>query len=491
MRGAGVGLTGAGEEGATGAGRLLAVLLLLIVAFAAGVGVNEASSSAPPPVAVVTTAPPASAAIPPQSSRPSAAPSGPSAAPSGPSAASPSPSGATASQPAPAATPKPTPGPTIGPGATVPPGAPANIGLLWEALKVIDEHWVRRGDLNPTDETYGMIDGLVDSLGDPGHSVFLTPEQVKSENDALSGKITGIGVFLGNDGGAPIVQSVVSGSPAARAGIVPGDRIIAIDGTNVENASTEEIARLVRGPAGTPVTLTVIHPGEDAPVDVTITRQTITVPAVSWAMVPGTSIADIRISQFSSGTGDQFVSALRGARQAGATGVVLDLRNNPGGYVDEAVNVASQFLKEGDVYVRRTADGTEIPVAVKEGGIAADLPISVLVDYGSASSAEITAGALQDAKRGQLFGTRTFGTGTVLNTFGLSDGSAIRLGVEEWLTPSRRAIFPNGILPDQEVNLMLGARPLEPDDIRSLTPEEFRASQDQQLISAVEALPNR
>ena len=172
----------------------------------------------------------------------------------------------------------------------------------------------------------------------------------------------------------------------------------------------------------------MIHPHGNTPMNVTITRAKITVPAVTWAMLPGTSFADIRIAEFSSGTTDQFISAIRGARQAAARGIVLDLRNNPGGYVDDAVGVVSQLLSTGNVYIRRTADGTQIPVPVKPGGIATDIPIVVLIDYGSASSAEITAGALQDAKRGPLIGTRTYGTGTVLNTFGLPDGSAIRLG---------------------------------------------------------------
>jgi carboxyl-terminal processing protease len=470
-------ITSPQADGAASAGRLLAVLLIVILAFAGGIAVDQAAwrgtASAVPPAAT----PVAVATNPAPTPRPT----------SGTADATPAASGGAAATVAPS--PTVTPGPTIGPGATVPPNAPGNIGILWEALKVIQEHWVRRADLNPTEMTYGMVNGLVDSLGDPGHTVFLTPAQVQSENDALSGKITGIGVYLGDNGGVPFVQSVVTGSPAQKAGIVSGDQIIAINGQSAENLSTDEIARLVRGPAGTNVTLTVLHPGAEAPVDVTITRQTITIPPVSWVMLPGTSIADIRIEQFSTGTTDEFTTALRGAREAGATGVVLDLRNNPGGYVDEAVGVASQLLGSGNVYIRKTADGTQIPVPVKGNGVATDIPISVMVDYGSASSAEITAGALQDAKRGQLIGTRTFGTGTVLNTFGLSDGSAVRLGVEEWLTPSGRAIFPNGIEPDQKVELATGVQPLLPDQIRTMTGDQLQSSGDTQLLAAIQSLP--
>ena len=211
------------------------------------------------------------------------------------------------------------------------------------------------------------------------------------------------------------------------------------------------------GPAGTPVTLTVIHPGEDAPVDVTITRQTITVPAVSWAMVPGTSIADIRISQFSSGTGDQFVSALRGARQAGATGVVLDLRNNPGGYVDEAVE-RRQPVPEGGRRLHPPDGGRHRDSGRGQGGRHRGRPPDLVSWSTTARRAPRRSRPAHSRTRSAASCSERarYGTGTVLNTFGLSDGSAIRLGVEEWLTPSRRAIFPNGILPDQEVNLMLG-----------------------------------
>jgi carboxyl-terminal processing protease len=471
------------SEVVVGPGRLLAVILLIALAFGGGVAVDQAAwrgSNAGP---FVTPAPlPTSAVRPPSTSGPgsslapgSAIPG--TAVPGTPGIAPP--------------TPRVTPGPTIGPGATVPPFAPANISILWDALKLIEEHFVRRADLNPTDLTYGAVNGLVDALGDPGHTVFLTPEEVKSENEALSGQITGIGVYLGEQGGAPFIQSVVSGSPAARAGLLSGDRIIAIDGTSAENLSVEEIARLVRGPEGTQVTLTIIHAHGNSPINVTITRAKITVPAVTWAMVPGSTIADIRIAEFSSGTTDQFTTALRGARQAGARGIIVDLRNNPGGFVDDAVGVASQLLPGGTVYIRKTADGQQIPVPVKAGGIATDIPLAVLIDYGSASSAEITAGAIQAAKRGPLIGTRTYGTGTVLNTFDLPDGSAVRLGVEEWLTPSGQAIFPNGIQPDQVVELTGDTRSLEPDTLRSMTANDLQSSGDDELLRAIQVLSNR
>ncbi|MBM4409146.1 MAG: S41 family peptidase, partial [Chloroflexi bacterium] len=389
---------------------------------------------------------------------------------------------------APTSTPPVTPGPTIGPGATVPPFAPGNAGLLWDALRLTQEHFVRRGQLDPNRLTYGAISGLIGALGDPGHTAFLTPDQAQSETEALDGTIVGIGIFLALESGTPVIVSVIDRSPADRAGLRSGDALVGINGASAAALTVAEIAARIRGAEGTTVTLTVIHRGTDVPVDITIRRERIVVPAVTWAMVPGTTIADLRVTQFSAGAEEEFHQALRAARQAGASALVVDLRSNPGGYVGEAVEIVSSLVEKGTVYVRRTADGKEIPVPVKGSALAPDLPLVVLIDYGSASSAEITAGALQDTGRGRLVGIRTFGTGTVLNTFSLPDGSALRLAVEEWLTPNRSFIFPTGITPDERVELDPDAVPLDPIDLRDLTPAGLRASGDTQLLRAIDLL---
>ena len=377
------------------------------------------------------------------------------------------------------------PGATIGPGASVPPDAPADIGLLWEAIKIIRDNYVDRSILEPTSNlTYGMLDGLVRSLGDAGHSTFMTPDQVREAGEDLSGSFSGIGAFLGERGGAPIIVSVISGSPADKAGLRSGDAIIEIDGEAAEELSVEDVVTLVRGPAGTTVRLTVIHPGEATPVEVPIVRDVIEVPPVDWAMVPGTDVAMVRIVQFSEGTVDQLQTALAEAKAANASAIVLDLRNNPGGLVDEAVGVGSTFIPDGVVYIREDADGDQIPVKVRDEP-RTDMPMVVLVDFGSASSAEIVTGALQDQGRAKVIGTRTYGTGTVLNEFSLSDGSAIRLGVEQWLTPKGRHIFPSGIEPDIEVTLETDVLPLEPVDVEPMTATELLESGDAQLLRAL------
>lgn len=396
-----------------------------------------------------------------------------------------------------AVAPEPTPsgsavaGATIGPGVTLPPDMPANFGLFWQAVNLIRQHYVDQTKVDQQAITYGAITGLVDALGDPGHTTFLTPDDVKSEQDALNGTIVGIGVFLGQpsgSGGGLVIQSVITGSPAQAAGLRAQDQIIAVDGHSVENVSVDSAASLIRGEAGTKVTLTILHSGSGSPQDITITRAVVTVPAVAWHMVPGTSDAMVSITQFSDKSGAQLKTALQDAQAKGAKGFILDLRENPGGLVPEAVTTASQFLGGGTVYVRQTAQGTQIKVSVTSGGVAIQAPLVVLIDFGTASSAEIVAGALQDAGRAKVVGVRSFGTGTVLNTFMLPDGSALRLAVEEWLTPKGRHIFPDGITPDVKVDLPTGATIVTPDALADMTAAQLAASGDAQLLAALTQL---
>ena len=214
-------------------------------------------------------------------------------------------------------------------------------------------------------------------------------------------------------------------------------------------------------------------------------RAQVAVETVTWAMVPGTKTAVLRLEQFSHGAADELKAALGDIRAAGADRIVFDLRGNPGGYVDEAVGVASQFLPGGNVYLQRDAKGDETTYPVSPGGVATDLPLAVLVDGATASSAEIVSGALQDAGRGELIGVKTFGTGTVLGEFPLADGSALRVGTVEWLTPKGRRIWHQGITPDVVVERADDVRPLVPDDLRTMTPEQVGKLTDPQLARAL------
>ena len=217
-----------------------------------------------------------------------------------------------------------------------------------------------------------------------------------------------------------------------------------------------------------------------------IVRADVPIEPVSWVIVPGTKTAYIRLDQFSSGAADDMVQTLKDARAAGADRVVLDLRGNPGGYVNEAVGISSQFLTSGVVYRERNAAGDEDVHDVSPDGVATDLPLVVLVDGNTASSSEITAGALQDAGRATIIGVTTYGTGTVLGEFELSDGSALRVGTVEWLTPSGRRIWHEGIAPDESITLPEGVNALDPDDVRAMTPAQVDAMTDTQLARALE-----
>jgi carboxyl-terminal processing protease len=205
-------------------------------------------------------------------------------------------------------------------------------------------------------------------------------------------------------------------------------------------------------------------------------------------MVPGTKTALFRLEQFSNGAADEMVKTLKQARAAGADRIVLDMRGNPGGYVNEAVGVASQFLTKGLVYVERNAQGQSTDHPVSPGGVATDIPLVVVVDRNTASSAEIVSGALQDAGRAKIVGQTTFGTGTVLGEFDLSDGSALRVGTVEWLTPSGRRIWHEGIAPDVPETLPSDVQPLSPEDIGRLTAAAVGKIDDTQLAKALQVV---
>jgi carboxyl-terminal processing protease len=460
----------------------IAAVVLLIGAFLAGLAIGQSGALERNGTAVGPTTPPATAAPGQATDTPGTEP--PAGTPS--TGETPSP---TDGQAEPPSTPEPLVTQPPGPPATQPPGVPLNLDLVWESLGVIRENFVGRDALDERTLTYGAIEGIVESLGDTGHTIFLTPEALQREQEALQGTIVGVGALLGLRDDRPVIVSVVSGGPASRAGLRSGDFILAVDGENVEDLPPEEIAPRVRGEEGTTVVITVFRPQTEETLEFSIVREEIRFPAADWTMVPGTRIAILRLIQFSEGASGELLAARDEAVAAGAEGFVLDLRSNPGGFVHEAVRVASMFLPAGEtVYIRELADGERIPVATEEGFAPTDMPLVVLIDLGTASSAEIVSGALRSAGRGPLVGETTFGTGTVLLTYELSDGSAIRLAVERWLTPDGELIFEQGISPTEELILQPDQRPLEPDEVESLAPDAVPAMEDAQLRRAIEIL---
>lgn len=357
--------------------------------------------------------------------------------------------------------------------------------LMAQAWNTIHSQYVDRSSLQPEELTYGAISGMVDALGDTGHSTFLTPSMVKDLKNMERGEFKGIGIEIQIKGPHVVVVAPIDGSPAEHAGLRPGDIILKVSGQDVTDWPLARVAERITGRPGTKVTMTIQDPRTGRTRQVNVVRASVKMHDVTWHQVPGTSIAHVRVASFDNGVTKDLRSSLEEIQHAGLTGVVLDLRNNPGGLLDEAVGVASQFMGEGVVLQAKDAKGKVSPVPVDKGGLATNLPMSVLINAGSASAAEIVAGALQDNRRAELVGETTFGTGTVLQEFRLSDGSALLLAVEEWLTPKGQSFWHKGVTPDFPVALPAEANPVFPSAEKTMTPKELQASDDRQLLDAV------
>jgi carboxyl-terminal processing protease len=306
--------------------------------------------------------------------------------------------------------------------------------------------------------------------------------------DSLKGNLEGIGARMSVRRHQPTIAGVIPGSPAQKAGLQAGDVFMQVNGKDVAEMSLDRIAAMVRGPAGTEVHLKIFRPGDSKQLDFDITRAHVDVPDVTWHMLPGIPVAHVAVENFGDKAHNQLQAALSEARDQGAKAVIIDVRGNPGGLKDQAVAVTSMFLKSGVVFIEQDAQGKQTEVAVVPGGKWTDIPLCLLIDQGTASSAEIFAGAIQDHERGKLIGTRTFGTGTVLLPYRLSDGSAVLLAVAEWLTPKKRRIWHEGITPDIPVSMPEGASVLLPEAEGNLTAEELAKSDDKQLLKALQIL---
>jgi carboxyl-terminal processing protease len=236
------------------------------------------------------------------------------------------------------------------------------------------------------------------------------------------------------------------------------------------------------------VRLTILNPNTGRPSDVTIVRERITLHSVDWLRLPDTSVAHVRIAAFNRGVTKDLRRTLLAIQEEGIIGLILDLRNNPGGLYEEAISTGSQFLSRGNVLLEKDASGKITPVPARPGGGALTVPMAVLINGGTSSGAEIVAGALQDARRAELIGEKTFGTGTILESIPLSDGSALMLATTEWLTPAGRVIWHQGITPDLLIPLPPEISPLIPEKERGMTGEKLRASGDEQLLKALDLL---
>lgn len=364
--------------------------------------------------------------------------------------------------------------------------------LMAQAWNTIKRFYKDQASTSEQKLSYGAIRGMVDALGDRDHSRFLTPEMAEQLKRNVKGEFVGIGVELQVGGNLPTVAPIEN-SPAAEAGIKPGDVLLRADGRDLSGLPIDEVVKIVQGAPGTAITLEVQTPETGVSRELRLTRKRLAAHSVSWGRVPATDIAHIRLSSFANGASFDLRRTLRAIlddRSRAITGIILDFRNNPGGLLDEAVGTASQFV-DGTVVKIRSSGGEVKQIPAEGRPIVLDIPIVVLVNRGTASAAEIVAGALQDRARATLIGERTAGTGTVLKQFPLSDGSVLLLAICEWLTPSGRVVWRKGIQPDIESKLHGRSEPLQPYMMRSMTPRQVQMSGDSQLLRAVEYLQSQ
>ena len=340
---------------------------------------------------------------------------------------------------------------------------------FWETWDIVHQEFVDQ----PVDDLAlmrGAIKGMLEALGDR-HTSYMSPEEYQQANEALEGEYEGIGAWVDITGDYVEIISPMRGSPAAEAGLQPNDIIIGINGEDMTGVPGDLVLSRILGPAGTDVTLTIRRDTESF--DVTITRATIIVPTVEYEMLED-DIAYVGLYNYGEKTTQQLQSALKDLLKQDPIGLILDLRGNGGGYLNTAIQVVSEFIGEGVVMYEQEGTGITRAYEAIPGGLATEIPLVVLVDEGTASASEITAGAIQDRGRGILVGVTTFGKGSVQNWIPLQDNAgAVRVTTARWLTPNERQISEIG---------------LEPEFIVEMTPEDFAEGRDPQLDKAIEVL---
>ncbi len=350
-------------------------------------------------------------------------------------------------------------------------GEEAAFRVFWEVWYILEHDFY--DDLPGAQEmTYSAIRGVVDELDDK-YTAFLEPEVAAIVREDMSGSFEGIGAVVNmNEGGQLEIVRTFEGKPAARAGLKPGDIVLTIGDTAIENMSVFEAVALIRGPAGSVARLTVKRQGVEEPFVLEVVREKIEMAVVESRMLDD-DIAYLKLTEFTAQATSQLKADLQALLAQKPKGLIFDLRDNPGGFLNEAVEIASQFVGEGLILMEQFKDGQDRDYPAHRGGLATDVPLVVLVNGGTASASEIVAGAIQDAGRGILIGEQTLGKGSVQLSYYLSDGSELRVTTAHWFTPKGRAIHGEGLVPDIQVGI---------------TQEDIEASRDPQLQNAIESL---
>jgi carboxyl-terminal processing protease len=348
----------------------------------------------------------------------------------------------------------------------------ADFGIFWQAWEMIDETHLNAKEIGADERVYGAIKGLVGALKDP-HSLYLEPGESKQFEEDIRGSFGGIGAELGIRKERLVIIAPLKDTPASRAGLRSGDVILRVNATSTDGIPIDEAVRMIRGKEGTEVTLTIFRESWEKTRDIKITRERITIPTLDFEMKEG-DIAYIRLHSFNGNVGALFYQSIVKASVEGARGLVLDLRNNPGGFLDVAVSLAGWFLPRGTLVVSEEGRvGTINELRATGNGALANFPVAVLINEGSASASEILAGALRDHRKVKLIGAKSFGKGTVQQLVDLRDNSSLKLTIAHWVLPSGAVLEGKGLEPDIPVEL---------------TEEDVEEKRDPQLDKALEVV---
>lgn len=354
-----------------------------------------------------------------------------------------------------------------------PPAGVTNLDMtmFWNVLEKIQAGYYDKSKIDPKKLVNGAISGMVGSLDDP-YTVYLPPIQNNDFKSGLAGKFEGIGAELGMKGKQIIVVAPLDGSPAEKAGVKAGDAILKVNNQATFGWTLTEAVEKIRGEKGSKVTLTLGHKGSDKPQDIQITRDTITVKSVtawikqvkditginktSLSSAANKKVAYIRLSQFGDNTNQEWVGLAKKIaderqKDPNLSGVIVDVRNNPGGYLTDAVYIASEFISNGTVVQQEDGKGDRVQLPVSRKGLLTDIPVVVLMNKGSASASEILAGALRDHNRAKLIGETSFGKGTIQQAEDLGGGAGLHVTIAKWLTPNGTWVHMKGLMPDIEV----------------------------------------
>ncbi|HKK54509.1 MAG TPA: S41 family peptidase [Patescibacteria group bacterium] len=348
-----------------------------------------------------------------------------------------------------------------------------DFNLYWQVWDTVKSTYVDSEDISEEDMFYGSLEGMIKAIDDP-YTSFLDPELSKRFNDDLSGSFEGIGAEIGIRDDVLTIIAPINGMPAQEAGLKSGDKVLSIDGKSTAGISIDKAVDTLRGKKGTDVTLTIYREGLDETKDITINRGIITIESVKTEMLEN-QIMLISISNFNEDTEAIFSKAVEEAKSKEAKGIILDLRNNPGGFLDSAIEIASEWVETGPVVLEKFDENDITKYQARGLARLQDYKTVVLLNQGSASASEIVAGALQDYNKATIVGEQSYGKGSVQSLEPFTDGSSLKVSVAKWLTPQGKSISEKGITPDIEVEYTI---------------EDFENDRDPQLDKAIEIIKN-